>query len=231
MHRNHLSLRRKASVTEKDPDRVIARIVCYVLHVRRLQSTNQYSPSSIIAMDEMPVWSDMVSETTIDTTGKKTVTLKSTGHQKSRVSVCLAAKDDGTKLKPFIVFKQAKREVAPLHQKFKSQAYIAGSVNAWMTKELTNEWVNHILGSFAFGRRQLAWDSYECHMEDSVVQSMRSKKIDVVIVPGGCTRYIQAPDVLWNKPFKAACTEEYDNWMGEVGIHSETAAGNLKAPP
>ena len=122
-------------------------------------------------------------------------------------------------------------KLRPLHQEFKSQAYIAGSVNAWMTTELTNEWVNHILGSFAFGRRQLAWDSYECHMEDSVVQSLRSKKIDVVIVPGGCTRYIQAPDVLWNKPFKAACTEEYDNWMGEVSIHSETAAGNLKAPP
>ena len=63
-------------------------------------------------MDETPVWSDMVSETTVDTTGKKTVTLKSTGHEKSRVSVCLAAKADGTKLKPLVVFKQAKREVA-----------------------------------------------------------------------------------------------------------------------
>lgn len=225
MRRNHLSLRRKTSVTQKDPDRVIAGIASYVLHVRRLQSKNQYSPSSIIAMDETPVWSDVASETTVDTTRKKTVTLKSTGHEKSRVSVCLAAKANGTMLKPFIVFKQAKR------QEFKSQAYIAGSVNAWMTTELTNEWVNHILGLFAFGRHQLAWDSYECHMEDSVVQSLHSKKINVVIVPGGCTRYIQAPDVLWNKPFKAACTEEYDNWMGEVGIHSETAAGNLKAPP
>ena len=100
-----------------------------------------------------------------------------------------------------------------------------------MTTELTNEWVNHVLGLFALDRRLLAWDSYECHMEDSVPQSLRSRKVVVVIVPGGCTKYIQAPDVLSNKPFKAACTEKYDNWIGEVGIHSETPAVNLKSPP
>ena len=68
-------------------------------------------------------------------------------------------------------------------------------------------------------------------MEDGVVQSLRSRKVDVVIVPGGCTKYIQVPDVFWKKPFKAACSEKYDSWMGEVGIHSETPAGNLKSPP
>ena len=179
-------------------------------------------------MDETPVWSDIVSETTVDTTRKKTITLKATAHEKNRVSVCLAAKADGTKLKPMIVFKGAKREVAALHQEFKSQAYIASSSNAWMNTELTNQWVNYVLGSFAFNRRILAWDSYECHMEDSVIKSL---KVDTVIVPGGCTKYIQASDVLWNKPFKEACTETYDDWIGTVGIHSETAAGNLRAPP
>lgn len=231
MRRNHLSLRRKTSVAQKDPDRLVAKIVACVLYVRRLQLRSMYSSCNIIAMDETPVWTDMVSETTVDTTGAKTVTLKTTGHEKSRVSVCLAAKADGTKLKPMIVFKGAKRELAALRQEYKGQAYIASSANAWMTTELTNEWVSHVLGSIAFDHRLLAWDSYECHMEDSVVQSLHSRKVDVVIVPGGCTKYIQAPDVLWNKPFKAACTEKYDNWMGEVGIHCETPAGNLKSPP
>ena len=130
-----------------------------------------------------------------------------------------------------IVFKGAKREVAVLRQEFKSKAYIASSSNAWMTTELTNEWVNNVLGSFAFGRCQLAWDSYECHMEDTVVKSLNAKKVDAVIVSWGCTKYIQAPDVLWNKPFKSSCTEKYDDWMGKVGIYSETTAGNLKSPP
>ena len=58
----------------------------------------------------------MTEETAIDPTGKKTITLKSTGHEKARVSVCLAAKADGTKLKPMVVFKGKKREVAALKQ-------------------------------------------------------------------------------------------------------------------
>ena len=99
-----------------------------------------------------------------------------------------------------------------------------------MMTELTNEWVDNILGSFAFACHQLAWDAYECHMEDSVVKSLNAK-VDAVIVPEGCTKYIQAPDVLWNKPFKSSCTEKYDNWMGKVGIYSKTTAGNLKSPP
>ena len=70
----------------------------------------------IIAMDETPVWCDMVSETTIDATGKKSITLKSTSHEKARVLVCLALKAEGTKLKPMVVFKEAKQEVAAINK-------------------------------------------------------------------------------------------------------------------
>ena len=182
-------------------------------------------------MDETPVWCDMLSETTVDVTGKKSITLKSTGHEKARVSVCLAAKADGTKLKPMVVFKGAKQEVAALKQEFQHRAVVASSANGWMDTELTKIWVDSVLGSFAFTRRLLAWDSYECHMEDSITESLKSKKIDRVIVPGGSTKYIQAPDVSWNKPFKSSCTEKYDEWLGTIGINEETAAGNLRAPP
>lgn len=119
MKRNGLSLRRKTSVAQQDPERLVAKVVSYIIQVRRLQEKQSYAPSHIIAMDETPVWCDMVSETTIDATGKKTITLKTTGHEKSRVSVCLAAKADGTKLKPMVVFKGAKKEVAALNQEFK----------------------------------------------------------------------------------------------------------------
>ena len=64
-----------------------------------------------------------------------------------------------------------------------------------------------------------------------VQKSLKNKKIDIVFVPGGCTKYIQAPDVSWNKPFKAYCTERYDEWLETVGIHQETDGGNLKPPP
>ena len=60
-------------------------------------------------MDETSVLNDMVSNTTIDKQGAKSVCLRTTEHEKCMVSACLAAKVDGTKLKPFVVFRAVKR--------------------------------------------------------------------------------------------------------------------------
>ena len=59
---------------------------------------------------------------------------------------------------------------------------------------------------------------------------IESKKIDTALIPGGCTKYIQAPDVCWNKPFKTNCLEYYDEWLETEGIQNETASGNLRPP-
>ena len=98
---------------------MIGKLVGYIMHVRRLNKQFQFPNSSILAMDETPVWNDMVSSTTVDKTGSKDVPLKTTGHEKVRVSVCLAAKGDGTKLKPFEVFVGAKHESKALHEEYK----------------------------------------------------------------------------------------------------------------
>ena len=116
---------------------MIGKLAGYVMHVRRLNKQFKFNNSSIIAMDETPVWSDMVSSTTADKSGTKDVPLKTTGHEKVRVSVCLAARGDGTKLKPFIVFAGAKRESKALHEEYKRQCSVASSTNCWMNKELT----------------------------------------------------------------------------------------------
>ena len=100
----------------------------------------------------------MVSETTVDATGAKDVAMKSTGHEKVCVSVCLAAKLDGTKLKPFIVFGAAKREAKSLHDEYKQQCSVASSSNAWMNEELTLRWCDEVLGQFTFQKRLLAWE-------------------------------------------------------------------------
>ena len=105
LKRNGLSLRRKTSMAQQDPERMVAKLVSYIIQVRRLQIKHNYAACNIIAMDGTPVWCDMISETTVDKSGKKTVTLKTTAsHEKSRVSVVLAAKVDGTKLKPMVVY-------------------------------------------------------------------------------------------------------------------------------
>ena len=93
---------------------------------------------------------------------------------------------------------------------------------------MTQVWINSVLEAFSFTRRLLAWDSYECHIEDSANESLKAKKVDCVIVPGGCTKYIQVPDVSWNKPFKSSCTEKYDEGLGTIGIHEELESAPKK---
>ena len=67
-------------------------------------------------------------------------------------------------------------------------------------------------------------------MEDSVSKSLKQKKIKLLIISGGCTKYVQAPDVSWNKPFKAKVSEKYDEWLFTDGIKNLTDAVNLKSP-
>ena len=55
--------------------------------------------------------------------------MKSTGREKVRVTVCLAAKGDVTKCKPFIVFAGAKRECKSLHDEYKRKCSVANTPN------------------------------------------------------------------------------------------------------
>ena len=47
------------------------------------------------------MWEDMLVKTTVEHVRAKEVLVRSTGHEKARVTVCLTAKADGSKLKPF----------------------------------------------------------------------------------------------------------------------------------
>ena len=124
----------------------------------------KYPPSRTIAMDKTSVSNDMVFNTTIHKQGTKSVCLWATGNVKCMVSVYLAAKADGTKLKPFVLFRAAERESKSLDKEFKTHSVVKSSGNTYMNEELITIWVKQVLGVFSFSMRLLAWDSYECHM-------------------------------------------------------------------
>ena len=83
---------------------MVDHIVAYVMHVRQIQEQLNFDNVDIILNYEIPIWNDMVSNTTVEKTGLKEVPMKSTGHDEVRVSFCLTLKIDGMRLKPFIVF-------------------------------------------------------------------------------------------------------------------------------
>ncbi|KAL3068865.1 hypothetical protein niasHS_015656 [Heterodera schachtii] len=58
---------------------------------------------------------------------------------------------------------------------------------------------------------------------------IRRLALHSAVIPGGTTKYIQAPDVCWNAPFKEAIRKLYNDWMAH-GEKATTSGGNLKAP-
>ena len=81
---------------------------------------------------KLPFWSDVVENVTVDNTETEDVPPKSTRNEKVKVSICLTTKADGTKLKPFIVFQGAEREVTAQKEEFKNQCVLGSSSNGWM---------------------------------------------------------------------------------------------------
>ena len=88
MARNGLSVRRRTTESQKDPDRLIDKLIAYILQVRGQRSRHSYSHSDIIAMDDTAVWQDMLCSTTVDKAGENSIRLTTTRHEKSKVSVC-----------------------------------------------------------------------------------------------------------------------------------------------
>ncbi|KAG8235759.1 hypothetical protein J437_LFUL015380 [Ladona fulva] len=55
-------------------------------------------------MDEIPLTFDVPSNKTVSVKGSRSITIKTTGHEKTHYTVVLACCADGTKLPPFLIF-------------------------------------------------------------------------------------------------------------------------------
>lgn len=105
---------------------------------------------------------------------------------------------------------------------------IRTAANGWRNESLTEEWIQYVVRRLSFALRLLFWDTYKCHITNGNKEALRQASVDAMLVPGGCTKYIQAPDVSWNKPFKNLHQIAYNDWTAETE-HKITPAGCIKA--
>lgn len=141
--RNSLSLCRRTTVSQRLPQDLIPKVTSFIMKTRRLRHSKDYPLSYIGNMDETPLWLDMPGETTVARTGGRSVPIRTTGHDKGRFTVVLAAMADGRKLKPFVVFKG----VRPVAELMRVQGVVvAFSKNGWMNEVLTKDWVDRVWG-------------------------------------------------------------------------------------
>ena len=98
-------VRQKTSVGQHLPQDLEEKVVKFVKKCNHHRKRHHISQHCIGNMDETAIWADMPGNSTIDVRGSKSVPIITTGHEKQRITVCLAAMVDGTKLPPFVVLK------------------------------------------------------------------------------------------------------------------------------
>ena len=73
-----------------------------------MRMQHNYPLKYIENMNETPMWFDLPSNTTINKKGEKTISIRTTGHERTSFTVLLGCMADGTKLPAVCIFKVKK---------------------------------------------------------------------------------------------------------------------------
>ena len=182
MKRQNLSFRRATHVAQKNNGILDDRNQNFLRFVTRIRRIRDYALGRIGNMDETPIWVDMPGDYTIEQIGKKTISMKSTGNEKSRITVMLCAMADGSKVPPMVLFKG----VRPPTEK-PPGVIVKMTPQAWANEEVCLEWLR-LAWRVRAGepRRLLIWDSFSGHKTAAVKQAVREQyNSDMAIIPGG----------------------------------------------
>uniref|UniRef100_A0A672FD58 DDE-1 domain-containing protein n=1 Tax=Salarias fasciatus TaxID=181472 RepID=A0A672FD58_SALFA len=226
MRRNGLALRRKTSLAQRLPSDFREKLLSYQRYVLGLRKKHHYPLDQMGNADQTPVYFDMPSHVTVENKGKKSVLVKSTGNEKSRITVMLTCLADGTKLPPYVVLRRKTIPKEPMPPGIIVRAQEKG----WMETELVVDWLKVVLGRRRGGlrktRNMLVLTE---HLTEPVKKQLRSMNGDLVIIPGGMTSQLQVLDVVVNKPFKDNLRKKYTEWLLSAD-HALTPTGRIQKP-
>ena len=225
--RHNFSTRRPTTVCQKEPKEYEKVLIDYILYLEKLRIKKQYE--SIFSCDETGIFLDQSNSLTINERGAREIPVLTTGHDKMRISVMLTARDDGIKCKPSVLLNRV-RPVQKIIDKFRGKFELHWGGSTWMNETSISAYLQKIIGAPMFGNRLIVWDNFVAHKSEATKKKLKELRIDSILVPGGCTKFIQAPDVVWNQPFKAKIRAQYEDWMMSEA-RPATKGGNPAPPP
>ena len=200
MKRYELSLRRSTSLFKLEDATVIQRCVSFVRYMQSID-WSMYRNADVVCMDETAVYFGESTQTTVDFKGASSILIPSTGYESARVTCILGVRRDGTKLAPLVILKGNKEEILS-----KDGVLLMETNKAWSTQPVLRKWISKIMPLVSRGRNRglIIWDSASTHRANAMKQFLSQQRIDVAMIPSGCTSYLQGLDLCINKPFKDA---------------------------
>lgn len=228
MRRAGFSLRRRTSICQKLPAEYEEKLLQFQRYVLKMRRDRNYPIGQIGNADETPIFLDIPAGYVVDTRGTKEVRVRSTGNERTRVTVMLACMADGRKLPPFLIFK---RKTLLKNETFPPRMHIRCNDKGWMDSAMMIEWLRVVWGKRPGAHLKipamLVLDAFKGHLTGEVKDALARASTDLVVIPGGMTSQLQPLDVCINKPFKDLVRREYEQWL-EGNCRQLTPSGRIK---
>lgn len=229
MKRNGLAMRTRTKIAQKMPVEYANKITEFHRYVLNARKEINYEMCQIANMDETPMTFDVPSNKTVDSKGVKSVTIKTSGNEKSHFTVVLSCCADGFKLPPLLIFK---RKTYP-KESIPPGIFIHVHPKGWMDEDGIKLWLEKVWvcrpGGHIRKPSLLVWDQFRSHLTKVTKYRVGKLETKLAVIPGGLTYQLQPLDVSINKPFKDHMREEWKKWMLLPG-HDLTPTGRMKRP-
>jgi transposase-like protein len=223
-----ITIRARTNTAQAHPAQVEEKAVNWMIYIRPIVSSPSCNKHWILNMDETPIPFSLTPTRTLTTAGERTVGIRRSGNSTTRCTAALTCAADGTKLKPFVIFKgkvggRIHRKELPTYNNC-NDVQCTVQDNSWMDQESMNQYIQQVLVPYVANKPDdvdciLIIDTLKSHVSAKTIEKCASIGIQVEIIPGGCTSLTQPCDIGINKPFKDRLKGEWWKWIEEGGLN------------
>lgn len=225
MERYRLSLRRITNLTLLSDEQLIQRTIEFMLYLNKMKL--EINLEKTVLMDETSVYFEDTRAHTVDIKGRKHVIIKSTGFSSMRITACIAIFANGNKCPPLVIHKAKDSNII---KRLPGPLLVTHQKSAWVNSDLLIKWIDSIfpLTDFSTGKC-IVWDSCRAHISKAIKEHCQKRKIKMIVIPGGCTPYLQAGDIGIFKELKDILSKKINSWKNS-DLVEYTKNGNPKQP-
>lgn len=234
MRRYNFTLRRTTNLTTLTTETLVQRAVDYMTYLRTV--IPRINPAHTLLMDETALYFEDDRCITVELKGRKHVVMKSTGFASMRITVVPAVWVNGEKAPPLVINKSTTKAEMEMNGGGDINRDITGPLlyttqnKAWVNENFIIKWLDALFPIVLPQEGKcVVWDSCRAHISRKVKDYCRRRNIQLVVIPGGLTPYLQAGDIGLYKEFKDNVCKSINAWKHSDQVEY-TRGGNPKPP-
>ncbi|XP_075207983.1 uncharacterized protein LOC142312884 [Anomaloglossus baeobatrachus] len=228
LKRSGLAKCTKTRIAQKMPKEYEKKLLSFHKFVIDARIRSKFELNQIGNMDEIPINFEVPSNGTVKAKGANTMTVKTSGQDKTPYTVVLSCCADGTKLPPMVIFKSKNMAKEEIPRRIIAHVHEKGC----MDEDGMKVWIDKVWSKRPGGRLKktalLVLDKYRAHVSDSTKNRFKDVKTHLAVIPDGLNSQLQPLDVSIKKPFQALMQEKWNSWMADN--HDLTPSGPITRP-